>query len=374
MKVLKIIGNILKWLFAILLVLFAVATFMGKAYVQTLLLVLLITALIWWPKFFQKNWNKSVALISRVAFILILVLLNVFAFPPESKTSIYTSEEIKSELYRIYNEQVDNWPAETKDLYIDTEYGVVHVLVCGSPDNPPLLMFHAASMGAHSWAENAGPLLTKYCIYSIDNIGEGNKSELKNAMKYPQNGQEIAALYIYLMDELGIDKAPLLGASNGGFIAQNIAYYYPSRVEKLALFCPMGITPLSGASFFMLSVASMYPFQFIRNWVGNWALGTDAYVHQKYGKWFNCIMKGTIPSVAQPVPLSTEQKQQMALPVLLFLGTRDALVGDAEIARNTASDYPNIQIEILESGHMIAIEHAETVNRELAAFLAKPVK
>jgi len=118
----------------------------------------------------------------------------------------------------------------------------------------------------------------------------------------------------------------------------------------------------------------MYPFQFIRNWVGNWALGTDEYVHQKYGKWFNAIMKGTIPSVAQPVPMTTAQKQQMVMPVLLFLGTRDALVGDAEIARNAASDYPSIQIEILESGHMIAIEHAEKVNRELAAFLLKSAR
>jgi len=250
MTVLKIIGNILKWLFAIFLVLFAVATFMGKAYLQTLVLLLLATALIWWPNFFPKKWNKSVALFSRIAFILILMLVNVFAFSPEPKTSIYTSEELKSELYRIYDEQVDNWPAETKDLYIDAEYGVVHILACGSPGNPPIILLHAASMGAHSWAENIGPLMAEYRIYAIDNIGEGNKSELNDALKYPEDGKAIADLYVRLLDELGVEKAPLLGASNGGFIAQNIAYYYPGRVEKLALFCPMGITPLSGNSFF----------------------------------------------------------------------------------------------------------------------------
>ena len=60
----------------------------------------------------------------------------------------------------------------------------------------------------------------------------------------------------------------------------------------------------------------------------------------------------------------------MDLPVLLFLGTKDAIVGDAKIAKKTAEKYPNIQIEILESGHLIAVEHAVYVNRKMAEFLS----
>ncbi len=61
----------------------------------------------------------------------------------------------------------------------------------------------------------------------------------------------------------------------------------------------------------------------------------------------------------------------MDLPVLLFLGTKDKIVGDADFAEKTAGDFPNIQIEVLESGHLIAVEHAGYVNQIVNEFLMK---
>ena len=113
----------------------------------------------------------------------------------------------------------------------------------------------------------------------------------------------------------------------------------------------------------------MYPFQFLRDAVADWAIGTAPVCHQKYGAWFNAIMKGTIPSVTQPIPMTTVQKQQMDLPILLFLGSNDKIVGDAQIAQKMAEDYPNIQIEILNSGHLMAVEKKEIVNEHISNFL-----
>jgi pimeloyl-ACP methyl ester carboxylesterase len=224
-------------------------------------------------------------------------------------------------------------------------------------------------MGAHSWAENLKPLLGHFRIYSIDNIGEGNKSELRDPLVYPETQEEIADHFAEIMDALRIDRAPLFGASNGGFIASCYTSYYPERVESLSLFGPMGLTPLTGRSYMMLSIATMYPLQCIRDRVSVWALGKDPGVHAAYGDWFNCIMKSTIPSVGRPVPMSTEQKTEMNLPILLFLGTEDPIVGDAEQAKVSAEEYPNIRIEVLESGHLIATEHASYVNSVLVDFL-----
>ncbi len=62
---------------------------------------------------------------------------------------------------------------------------------------------------------------------------------------------------------------------------------------------------------FMLSVASIYPLDFIRDKVVHWAFGNDSYCHERYGDWFDIIMKGTIPSIAQPKPMTIEQKKGM---------------------------------------------------------------
>ncbi len=369
MKLINVVLQIIKWIFATCIVLFSLATLMAKSYAQTSTLILLVIFLIYWPIYFKNRFGKHVSMISRIVIIAVLFSLNFTVFSPEPKTTIYTSEQNKQKLIELYNTKQAYWPEGTKDIYLQTKYGEVHVLSCGSPENPPLVMLHAASMGAHSWAENLEPLINDFCIYAFDNIGEGNKSQLSDALVFPQTGEEIADLYAGLLDSLQIKRSPVLGASNGGYIAQVLAYYYPEKVESLSLFGPMGLTQLSNGSIFMMSIGSMYPFRFVRKAVTHWAIGNDEYCNQKYGDWFDCIIKGTIPSLAKPVPMTTEQKKTMTMPVLLFLGTEDPIVGDAETARNKALDYPNIQIEVLESGHLVAVEHWEFINNKIVSFL-----
>lgn len=365
----KIILNILKWLLAILIFLFSIATFMGHSYLQTFFLWLTVAAILYWPGLIQKRLKKRTSVTLRWAIVIMLLVLSFVVFKPEPKSSIYISEKYHEELIDIYNRNMQYWPSDTEDIYINTKYGSVHVLSCGDKGNPPLVMIHAASMGAHSWADNLEPLLDHYRIYSVDNIGSGNKSELLDPLIYPETQEEIADHFAEIMDALGVKRSPVFGASNGGFIAMCYTYYYPERVKSLSLFGPMGLTQLTGNSIMMLSIASMYPFEFIRDKVAVWALGHADIVRNKYGEWFNCILKGTIPSLGTPVPMSREQKLKMTLPVLLLLGTEDHIVGDAETARKIGEDYPDIRIEVLESGHLIATEHASYVNSAISDFL-----
>jgi pimeloyl-ACP methyl ester carboxylesterase len=367
--VIKTILHALRGLAVLVIVLFALATLMGGSYLQTLLLILLAASLVWWPPFIQNRWSKGVGIITRVILIIVLLASSFLFFHPDPKTTIYLAREYEDELMSIYDDRMESWPSNTESIHLNTAYGDVHVLACGSVQNPPLVMVHAASMGAHSWAENLEPLLDHFRIYSVDNIGEGNRSQLKDALKYPGNQKEVADHFAQILDKLGIQSAPLFGASNGGFIIQSFAYYHPDRVKSMALFGPMGLTQLTGGSMMMLSIATLYPFQFIRNWVTTWALGENEYIRETYGEWFNCILKGTIPSVAQPVPMSEEQKRSMGMPVLLFLGTNDPIVGDPQIAREAGDIYPDIRIEILESGHLIAVEQSTYINEVTADFL-----
>jgi pimeloyl-ACP methyl ester carboxylesterase len=357
---------VLKVLVSIPFVLLAIAMLLTGNYIQAATLILIVIALFSWP-FFQER--KRLAISSRIGFISILLVLQFTVFKGDPKESIYLSEALKEELYDIYELKLSNWPEGTEEINIETEYGTVHVLAYGEDSLPPILLFHAASMGAHSWAENLPPLQSHYRIYAIDNIGEGNLSELDDPLAFPKSPGQIADLYAFIAEKLGVQQSPVIGASNGGFIAQAYAYHYPERVESMVLIGPMGITPLTGNSIFMLSAASLFPLNFVRDKVTYWAFGDDPVCHKRYGDWFDVILKGTIPSVARPVPMTEEQKAAMQIPVLLFLGTSDPIVGDAETARVAAEDYPNIEIVILDSGHMIGVEERDIVNKRLVDFL-----
>lgn len=369
MNILKGIFKAIRWLVAILIVLFSIATFMGESYGQTVCLVLVAVLLVYWPKSISHKMKPFISTAIRILFIIVLIAIKQIAFRSEPKSSIYKSDNDRQELMAVYDQCMKDWPVSTRSHYLETQYGRVHVLECGSPSNPPLVMFHAASMGAHSWSVNLEPIIDHYHIYSFDNPGEGNRSELNDVLIFPSSPGEVADLYKAMLDELKIDSAVVFGASNGGFIAQNLAYYYPEKVSKMALFGPMGLTQLTRGSIVMMGLATMYPFQFLRDAVANWALGTAPVCHDKFSEWFNSVMTGTIPSFAQPVPMTMEQKSSIEIPVLLFLGTNDKIVGDAFKAKAMAEDYPDIQIETMDSGHLIAVEHADEVNETIATFL-----
>ncbi len=357
----------LKILLGLFLVLFAGATALAGSYLQTLSLLLLVVSLFFWPFFSRSSgWRTP----SRFGFAFLILILQITAFKPTPKTSIYKSEPLRKKVYAQYEQQLRNWPSDTEHLYLNTDYGRVHVLACGDPQLPPILLFHAASMSAHSWAETLPALEGKYRIYAVDHPGEGNLSELNNALEFPLNSGEIAQLYADIADELEIERSPVIGASNGGYVAQVYALNYPERVESLILMAPMGLTKLSNNSLFMLAVGSLYPLEGIRQSVVHWALGSDDYVHQAYGDWFDLIVRGTIPSVAQPEAIDSEAKAQMQMPILLFLATRDPLVGEVERASNLAGQYPDIEIEVMESGHIIGVERKDEVNQRLTAFLS----
>jgi len=368
-KTFKVIGWVLRIVLIVLILIFSVATFMGGSYLQTALLWLAVIFVFWWPKFLTFRKGKGWTPVLRVVVVLILLATNFTLFAPGPKTSIYLSNAHEERLMKVYDARMAQWPADTESIFLDTDWGKVHVLSCGDSTNPPLVMIHAASMAAHSWADNLAPLLPFFRIYAIDNIGEGNRSQLQDAEKFPVDGRAIADLYAGILSQLGVERAPVLGASNGGYIAQTLAYHYPKKVKCLALFGPMGLTPLTSGSVMMLSIATMYPFQFVRDWVTKWALGADPYTRRVFRDWFDAILKGTMPSVAMPKPMTIEQKKAMNMPVLLFLGIRDPIVGDAAVAAETARQYPNIEIIILDSGHIVAVEHRDKVNAKLMEFL-----
>ena len=70
-----------------------------------------------------------------------------------------------------------------------------------------------------------------------------------------------------------------------------------------------------------------------------------------------------------PTRFTPEQRQSLKMPVLLVLGEKDNLVGDPEVARALVQDIPDIQVEVLNTGHLVGAEQPEQANRLIIEFL-----
>jgi pimeloyl-ACP methyl ester carboxylesterase len=289
-----------------------------------------------------------------------------------SRPTIYRSEAAERDILARYDALVQDWPLAVAESDLDSRWGTIHVLSWGPEKGPALLLCHAASMAAPSWLPNAAALAEAgYRCHAVDYIGEANKSQLADRDTYPRSGTELGELYASLMDQLDIDRCPVVGASAGGHVALRLALAAPRRVERLALAGAMGITPLSLSSMLRMMMASVLPRPAVTERTSRWALGTSPAVVERYGAWFTAVLAAVAspPRVARPVALEPAELERLEMPVLLLLGTRDPLVGDASRAADRAAAMPDLRVETLESSHLVAVERASEVNELLVGFL-----
>jgi pimeloyl-ACP methyl ester carboxylesterase len=108
------------------------------------------------------------------------------------------------------------WSHPYESVFLDTSYGTVHVVASGPEDAPPVLLFHASELAAWSWLPTVRVLNEHYRTYAIDHIGEAGKSVLKDTDTFPKGGKSVTELYLEITNKLGVQKADLIGASNGG--------------------------------------------------------------------------------------------------------------------------------------------------------------
>ena len=95
----------------------------------------------------------------------------------------------------------------------------------------PLLLIAGLGSDVSSWLCVLKRLSSRFKVIVFDNCGCGRSSA--SHKKYSVS--KFAEDAIKLLDHLKIERAHVLGHSMGGYIAQELAINYPSRVDKLIL-------------------------------------------------------------------------------------------------------------------------------------------
>jgi pimeloyl-ACP methyl ester carboxylesterase len=115
--------------------------------------------------------------------------------------------------------------------YADTPEGQIHYVTEGSGD--VLLLIHMTPLSS-SMYRRLIPLLSKTRrVIAMDTLGFGNSDP--PPASYTEIGH-YARNVVHFLDALGIDKADLLSAFTGSFIAAETAVQFPERVRRLVLF------------------------------------------------------------------------------------------------------------------------------------------
>ena len=109
----------------------------------------------------------------------------------------------------------------------------IHYRVSGRASAPPLLMIQGLGMDKHGWDIQRFVFSMRYRVIALDNRGAGRSDKPTGDYDLGQ----MAADAVAVLDDVGVDRAHVVGASMGGAIAQFLAVLWPERVRSLTLVC-----------------------------------------------------------------------------------------------------------------------------------------
>ena len=210
----------------------------------------------------------------------------------------------------------------------------------------PLILLHGNGENCDYFKGQIDEFARFFHVYALDTRGHG-KTPRGNA---PFTIRQFADDLLGFMDSHGIDKAHLLGFSDGGNIAMVFAIKHPDRVNRLIL---------NGAN---LNAKGIKPSTQIPIEIGFKIASMFARKSLEANQ--NAEMLGLMVNDPnfQPVELSAIKAK-----TLVIAGTND-MIKDAH-TRLIAQSIPDSQLVLIKGNHFIANKCPEAFNRAVLEFL-----
>jgi len=246
----------------------------------------------------------------------------------------------------------------------------------------PLILIPGFASGAWTWYCQTAELSKDFRIVTFDPRGIGRSRIEPAADAENLSMRTFVADVLRVLDALEIEKAHILGASFGGFVAQELALRFPERVKKLVLAC----TTAGGAHHVKPDIEILRSF----------SPDPDLTPPERIRKFFRPAFSAKFNAeraaevekvcrlreaneVAQAVYLAQLQVAfsfnaeheigNIENEALVMTGDRDEIV-PMENSVNLAAKMPNAVLKIIENGsHMFFIENADEFNRIVTEFV-----
>ena len=211
----------------------------------------------------------------------------------------------------------------------------------------PLILLHGNGESC-DYFEHQIPCFSQYYrVIAIDTRGHGKSPRGDKPFTIKQFAEDLHNFMV----EKDIEKAHILGFSDGGNIALEFALNYPEKVEKLIL---------NGANLFPSGVKPLY----------QWPIEIGYRIAKMFSKKSieakqNAEMLGLM--VNEP-HIEPSELSRLTMPVLVIAGTKDMI--KESHTKLIYKSLPNAKLEIIEGNHFVANKNPELFNKTVERFLA----
>ena len=212
----------------------------------------------------------------------------------------------------------------------------------------PLILLHGNGENCEYFEHQITYFSRDYRVIAIDTRGHGKSPRGEKPFTIKQFAEDLHDF----MDEKGIEKAVLLGFSDGGNIALTFALKYPERIDKMIV---------NGANLFPSGVRPLY----------QWPIEIGYRIAKLFSKKSDKAKQNTemLGLMVNEPYIEPSELARLTMPVLVVAGTKDMI--KESHTRLIYKSLPNAQLNIIEGDHFVANKNADVFNKVVDAFLRK---
>lgn len=281
-------------------------------------------------------------------------------------TSIYKSAAGADLVETKSRELLRHWPIEKQERLLETRHGRTRVIVCGSPDNPPLLLFHPSYSSSVYWIKQVQTYVNSHQVFAVDILGEGGDSD---ANRPPHKGSAYAEWIEDIYTALNIERAALVGVSLGAWLCLKFACAWPERIERLALISPPGIVRAQRSGSIVGSSMSALAGPLGRRMTFLSQLNKSD-IDPKLRELLQLTQRHLKPRRKQLPRFGDKELGQLYCPVLLIVGGKDAYFNIDSLILRAVKALPQIEVIFRQKeGHFLS-EFGREVDRFLVTHYA----
>ena len=247
----------------------------------------------------------------------------------------------------------------------------------GAPDGDAVLLVQGLGYPGAMWYR-VTPYLTEYRTLWFDNRGVGRTGVPTGPYPVEVMADDAAAV----LDAAGVDAAHVIGASMGGFIAQELALRHPDRVRSLVLGCTATggpeMAPAEPAALEMVAArAQMTPAEAAEAAVPFvYAADTPrARIEEDFA------VRARIPTTPEGYTNQVlgvmswagahDRVGSLSMPVLVITGTADRLV-NPDNSKLLADAIPGAELVLLDgASHVFFTDQPEAAGDAIVSFLRR---
>jgi pimeloyl-ACP methyl ester carboxylesterase len=238
----------------------------------------------------------------------------------------------------------------------------------------PVLLVMGLGYGRWGWEPLVEPLAEAHRVVWYDNRGIGESDKPPG----PYTAVELAEDALQVLDERGIERAHVVGASLGGMVAQELALAHPERVARLALLC----TTAGGAAAFPMpeqtvrlfaDFASLAPEVALRRFVENAVSARGPVVDALYARRLANPPDADgwqAQAAAGATFDASDRLARIEHDTLVLVGDEDNVI-DWRSSQVLADRLPHARLQVFPgTGHLFFWERPDEVAAALKEFLA----